>query len=276
MSAARASEVAQPRGLPSAEIAHPHTTEAPTLVRLYVWDLPLRFSHWFIALSFLVLAVTGLYIGKPFGPPSGSASPNFMMGWVKTIHFYASIVFSVSVLARIIWMFRGNRYARWNELIPVTKRRIIGVFKTIFFYTLIFRKPPASLGHNPLAGASYTAVFGMYLTMIVTGVALYAPTAAPHSPLHPFTFLLPLLGGASTIRWIHHAVMWGLALFSVSHMATALLTSLVEANGEFDSIFSGCKEMTPEELREVREGEALDDANAWHLRVRWPWRTRSA
>jgi len=264
-----------PAGMPRAAPAVVDEFQ-PTLVRVYVWDVPLRFSHWLIALSIVVLAATGMYIGKPFGPPSGSASPHFLMGWVKTVHFYASIVFSLSVIARILWMFRAPmRYSKWYELLPVTKRRIVGVFKTIFFYTLIFRKPPTSLGHNPLAGASYLAVFGMYLAMILTGVAMYAPTAAPHSPLHPFTFLLPLLGGASNARWIHHLVMWLIIIFSVSHMATALLTSLVEHNGEFDSIFSGYKEMTPEELHEIREGEALDDAHAWHLRIRWPWRKKA-
>jgi len=76
------------------------------------------------------------------------------------------------------------------------------------------------------------------------------------------------------VRWLHHLIMWGLILFSVSHMATALLTSLVEANGEFDSIFSGCKEITPDELREVRAGEAADDANSWFRRIRWPWQQK--
>jgi Ni/Fe-hydrogenase 1 B-type cytochrome subunit len=241
----------------------------PTLVRVRVWDLPTRYTHWLIALSIFVLVPTGLYIGRPFGPGT------FLMGWVKRVHFWAATVFTLAVLARIVWMFIGNRYARWNELLPVTKRRIVGVFKTIFFYTLIFRKPPTSLGHNPLAGASYLAVFGMYLAMIASGLALYAPSTI--SPLHAFTALLPILGGAASARYIHHVVMWLLVIFVLAHMATALLTSLVEGNGEFDSIFSGYKELTPDELREVRNGEAQDDANhAETVRRLFWWRRRHA
>lgn len=239
-----------------------------TFVRVKVWDLPTRYTHWLIALSIFALVPTGLYIGRPFGPGV------FLMGWVKRAHFIAATVFTLAVLARVVWMFIGNRYARWNELLPVTRRRIAGVLKTVFFYTLIFRRPPASLGHNPLAGASYLAVFFMYLTMILTGLSLYAPSTI--SPLHAFAALLPWFGGAAMARYVHHLVTWLLVIFTVSHMATALLTSIVEGNGEFDSIFSGYKALTPGDLREVREGEAQDERRLRAVRRLWSRRREKA
>jgi Ni,Fe-hydrogenase I cytochrome b subunit len=33
---------------------------------VYVWDLVVRSTHWLIALSLIVLSVTGVYIGNPF------------------------------------------------------------------------------------------------------------------------------------------------------------------------------------------------------------------
>ncbi len=38
---------------------------------VYLWGAPLRAMHWVAAISLLVLAVTGLYIGKPYFIASG-------------------------------------------------------------------------------------------------------------------------------------------------------------------------------------------------------------
>ena len=35
-------------------------------VRFYVWELPVRVSHWFIFLSVVVLSFTGYYMHNPF------------------------------------------------------------------------------------------------------------------------------------------------------------------------------------------------------------------
>ena len=32
----------------------------------YVWEWPIRITHWLNALCVLLLSVTGLYIGSPF------------------------------------------------------------------------------------------------------------------------------------------------------------------------------------------------------------------
>jgi Ni/Fe-hydrogenase 1 B-type cytochrome subunit len=89
-------------------------SQASEAGRVYVWELPVRLSHWGIALSIVVLAATGIYIGRPFGAVPGEASAAFLMGRMKQIHTGAAIVFTLSVLARIVWMFVGNRYARFT------------------------------------------------------------------------------------------------------------------------------------------------------------------
>ena len=96
------------------------TSEMPArLVCTYVWQIPVRITHWLIALSIVVLSVTGLYIGHPFMTTSGEARLTFVMGWVKLIHLYSALVFIAAVAARIVWMFTGNKYARWDKFIPV-------------------------------------------------------------------------------------------------------------------------------------------------------------
>jgi len=207
--------------------------------RVYVWDLVVRLSHWIIMLAIFMLAITGIYIGKPFLIPSGPADEQFVMATMKTVHFYAAIIFALTVAARIAWMFVGSYYARWHQFVPVGQRRRGDVFKMLKFYTFISKKPPLNVGHNPLAGMTYVAVFGLYLTMIFTGFALYSVSAVGY--MQWWEWLLPVLGGPQTARWIHHLAMWFLLGFFAHHIWSAILVSRVEGVGLIDSMFSGYK-----------------------------------
>jgi Ni/Fe-hydrogenase 1 B-type cytochrome subunit len=217
------------------------------LVPVYVWELPVRLTHWLIALSIGVLTVTGLYIGNPFVRVPGEAGDHFVMGTMKVVHDYAAIVFTLSVLSRIAWMFVGNRWARWNQLVPATREGRRGIPGTLAFYLFARPTPPRYVGHNPVAGATYTLVFLLYLVMVATGLGLYGMSAHVDSPLRFFAGWLGLFGGAQGARWIHHVVMWLLLGFAVHHVASAILVSRVEKNGILDSIFSGYKFVPPSE-----------------------------
>lgn len=215
----------------------------PDLVRIYVWEWPVRVTHWLVVGAIVVLATTGLLIAHPPGPWLPLAT-------VKPIHSYAAIVFTLSVVSRVGWMFAGNRHSRWNEFIPATPRRARGLAPTFFFYVFRLRKPPGFVGHNPLAGLTYTGVFVLYGIMIATGFALYAASARLGSPMRLFVGLGPALGGLQLVRWVHHGVMWMLLAFAIHHVYSAVLMSQVEANGTVESIFSGYKFVPREDLRE--------------------------
>lgn len=207
--------------------------------RVYVWDLVVRTTHWLIALSIVVLSVTGIYIGHPFLLAPGPATARFVMGTMKIVHIYAGIVFTLSVLTRLVWMFVGSRYARWQNFVPVAAERRKALWQTLLFYTFVRRRPPDTVGHNPLAGATYVAVFFLYLVMIASGLGLYA--LGSDSYLRVFEPLLGLFGGAQGARWWHHVVMWLLIGFTVHHIYSAVLMARVEKNGTIDSIVSGYK-----------------------------------
>lgn len=168
------------------------------------------------------------------------------MGWVKLVHSYAAIVFSLAVFSRLIWMFLGPPVARWNQFIPTTRERWRALWGTFLFYTFIRRDPPPAVGHNALAGFSYIAIFTFYSAMILTGLTLYL-SAAHHSYLHVLDFAVPLLGGLQTIRWVHHVIMWLLLAFMVHHVYSSWLMATLEQNGTLDSIFTGIKYLPPED-----------------------------
>lgn len=238
------------RPMPTRRIGH-------EVVPIYVWDLLVRWTHWLIVLSIAVLAVTGFLIGNPVLIVTGPAREAFVMGTVRAVHFFAAIVFTLAVLSRILWMFIGPRVARWHQFVPLRRERREGFWPTVRFYLFRQRKPPAFIGHNPVAGFAYTAVFALYLVVIATGLAMYAASAAVGSPGRWFAFLAPLFGGLQLARWIHHVVMWLLLGFAVHHVYSAILVSVVEHNGTIDSIVSGWKwfrrDAVADELAKVQQ-----------------------
>jgi Ni/Fe-hydrogenase 1 B-type cytochrome subunit len=233
---------------------------ASELVPVYVWQVPVRITHWLIAFSILVLSVTGLYIGHPFMTVPGPAGQWFIMGWMRIIHFYAAIMFTCAVLARVIWMFTGNKYARWDKFLAVHRTRQKGIVPTVLFYSFLREKPPAYVGHNPVAGSAYLLVFGLYFLIIATGLVMHAPAAEVGSPLRWFAWFAPLFGGFQIARWIHHVVMWLLLGFTVHHVYSAILVAMIEKNGTIDSIISGYKwvprhDLLPGPYRWLHRGE---------------------
>ena len=222
-----------------AGVSHQAHAHSPEIERVYVWDLVVRMSHWIIMLTTFILAITGIYIGKPYLTPAGPAGEMSVMGTMKVVHFYSAIIFTLAVLVRIGWMFVGSYYARWQQFVPMSPRRRRDVFGMLKFYSFFSSDPPLNVGHNPLAGMTYLAVFSIYLIMIVTGVALYSISAVGY--MEWFEWLVPLLGGAQTARWIHHIAMWFLLGFVAHHIWSAMLVSRIEGMGLIDSLFSGYK-----------------------------------
>ena len=209
--------------------------------RLYIWELPVRLTHWLNFFSIIVLSATGYYIGHPFISVAGLARDHFVMGTVRVIHMYAAIVFTLSVLVRIYWMFVGNDYARLTQLIPFRRERFRSFWKTAMFYSFMRREAEENAGHDALAGSGYAMIFGVYLLLIATGLALYTVDVSPSSPFQVFNFLIPLFEGLQMARLIHHICMWIVLIFAVIHIYFVLLASLAERTATFDSIVSGYK-----------------------------------
>ena len=209
--------------------------------RRYIWELPVRLTHWLIFFSFIVLSATGYYIGHPFIEVAGPARDHFVMGTMRAVHLYAATIFSLSVFVRIYWMFVGNGYARLTQLLPFSVERLRNFWEAMMFYSFLRNEAEESAGHNALAGASYAMIYGVYLLSVATGLALYTVDASPSSSFRVFDFLIPLFGGLQIARLIHHVAMWVVIVFAVMHIYFVILASILERIGTFDSIVSGYK-----------------------------------
>jgi Ni/Fe-hydrogenase 1 B-type cytochrome subunit len=211
----------------------------------YVWEVPVRVTHWVNLLAIIVLSVTGIYIGSP--KTLAHNPTQYVMGWVRLVHFVAGYAFAISFAARLYWAFAGNRYANWREFLPFLNKagraNMAGIFR---YYTFRTRKVAHPIGHNALAGATYLLVFTLYLVVILTGFALYLEYA-PHSLGHRLLGWMFRLFSDQGMRQTHHLGMWFLIAFAIHHVYSAWLMDIEERGGVMSSIFGGYKPVKEKE-----------------------------
>lgn len=230
--------------------------EATQRVRIYVWQVPVRITHWVTVGAIVVLCLTGVYIADPFLLPPGWQ----VMTYVRVIHIWSAFVLLISGLVRTWWLLAGNRYARWTAFIPTSRAQAMELFRQAGYYAFIRREIPKVLGHNQLAAAAYVVLFVLLLVEAITGFALDGLLGAePGATL--FGWLREVID-PQTIRLIHHLAMWGIVAIALFHVYSCVLVDNVERNGLLSSIFSGYKFPTREDVLESRDGgaDALEDA----------------
>ena len=222
--------------------------EAGERVRLYVWQVPVRLSHWVMVGSIVVLSLTGGYIADPFlVPPGGS-----VMTTVRFIHMAAALALVASGLLRTVWLLVGNRFARWTAFIPTSTVQASELIRQAGFYAFLRRDMPKVIGHNQLAAAAYVALFVLLAIETVTGLVLDGVLGG-----QPTGTMFGWLGeafGLQTIRLVHHFAMWAILAIALFHIYSCVLIDHLEKNGLLSSMFSGFKFPTREEILEARDG----------------------
>lgn len=212
--------------------------------RKYVWEFPVRLTHWINVLCILTLSFTGFYIGNPF--IYASSSEQYIMGWMRLIHFIASYTFMMSMIIRLYWAIMGNKYANFKTWFPFSIRKFGDILSELKFYFLISKKPPHVAGHTALGGFVMLIMFAIFIFEIISGFALYSVT---HSGA-----VWTMLGGwlvgimyLPTIRLYHHLFMYVILAFALMHIYIGWYSACKEKNGLMLSIFSGYKLLTGKE-----------------------------
>ncbi|MBK6930424.1 MAG: Ni/Fe-hydrogenase, b-type cytochrome subunit [Saprospirales bacterium] len=225
------------------------------LRRVFVWQLPVRFFHWINALAIVTLCVTGYLIGKPPALQfSGEAYERYVFGWIRYIHFVAAYIFLFNFIFRIYWGFAGNKYARWKNFIPTTRKYFEEMWQVLKIDILqIKSKEHLVVGHNALAGFIYFLTFILFAIQCVTGFGLYEAMSQSWIA-GMFAWVSPLFGGDFDLRQIHHITMWLFILFTIVHVHLVFYHDYVEGRGEISSMGGGWKFIEEEAfLREEEE-----------------------
>jgi Ni/Fe-hydrogenase 1 B-type cytochrome subunit len=210
--------------------------------KLYVWQLPVRLSHWVNAIVIVALASTGYLIGSPPALQSASeASFGYWFGIVRFIHFVAAFTFFFNFLFRIYWGFVGNRFAKWDQFIPYKPSQWKEIFHVLCLDILqICKEPIKSMGHNALAGFTYFLTFLAFLFQAATGFGMYSAMSDSWLP-NLFAWIVPLMGGDFGVRQWHHAMMWFFVIFSMIHVYLVFYHDYVEGRGTISSMAGGWK-----------------------------------
>ena len=212
------------------------------LRRLYVWEIPVRLTHWVNVASIVMLSLTGYYIGNPWILVSSREwyGPYFM-GIVRFTHFVVAFIFIASLLLRTYWAIAGNEWASWRGLFPfLTKEGRKSLADAIGYYFFLRREPPEVIGHNALAGLTYGWIVFLYFVQTFTGFALIGEVNTS-GIWYKLTGWIFLFVHNQVLRQAHHLIMWLLIAFALHHVYSAFLVDSEEGNGLMSSIFSGFK-----------------------------------
>jgi len=208
--------------------------------RLYVWEWPIRLTHWANAISIPVLMATGLFIASPQLTPMGEAAEHFWMGRFREVHFVAGYVLIFSLIVRAYWFFAGNNYARSGFPFFWKPSWWKALWEQVAEYMQTDRGH-VHIGHNSLAGAAYVSFFALCVFEAVTGMALYSESNPGGFWDRLTGWTVPLLGGSFRTHMWHHLAAWCITAFAIIHVYIVLYDTFLFRNALVDSILSGYK-----------------------------------
>lgn len=217
------------------------------LARVYVWELPVRISHWLIVLSIAVLSFTGWYMHSPFVISRGAG--NFTMANMRFIHLVAGYVFLAAFILRVYWYFAGNYWASWRFFIPTDRQRWKSMRDMLKYYSFARREPVRQVGHNALAGITYSVIFLIMAWECFSGLVLYSQVRGA-GIARTLVGWAPRVVDIQYIRMLHLLGMFALVAFAIHHVYSAVLVSIEERNALIESMFSGYKFVLDYELQE--------------------------
>ncbi|XJZ25873.1 Ni/Fe-hydrogenase, b-type cytochrome subunit [Bacillota bacterium Lsc_1132] len=219
-----------------------HYKQINNSVKIYVWEMPIRIFHWVNMISIILLIGTGIYIGKPFASAMipGEAYYSNLMGWARYIHFFAAFLFTVNLIYRMYWAFKGNKFATSNPFRLIFWKETV---ETIKFYLFLKNKKPHYAGHNPLAQLSYWIFQGIgSLIVVFTGFYMYYEPQQESFWAKLFAWVPMIFGDSYSIRSWHHLAAWGFILFIIIHVYMVFRDDYLERNGVISSMFTGYKQ----------------------------------
>lgn len=114
-----------------------------------VWDLPLRFFHWLLALSFGVAYLTAE-----------------LDDW-RLLHVTLGYTVAGLVLFRLLWGIWGTHYARFSNFVRGPQA------VTGYLRSLLAGRPAHYTGHNPAGAVAIVLMLALALLLTAAGWLLY-------------------------------------------------------------------------------------------------------
>lgn len=167
---------------------------------ILVWDRVVRAFHWTLA---------GCFFANYFLTEDG-----------ELIHELVGYLAVLAIGVRLVWGFRGTRYARFSAFWP-TRPQLRDYLRA-----LRLRQAPRHLSHNPAGALMMAALVAMMLALGATG------------------FLLARVGlpfGEHFVEEVHELIANLMLLLVVAHVGAAVLESLRHRENLIRSMITGYK-----------------------------------
>lgn len=205
------------------------------------WTVAMRLNHWGMAISILVLIVTGFHIAYPFSILHGETTDKFFVGHVRFVHILFGIFLTFIFVWRVYLAFFSKFHADWKDFFAFTDWP--NTIKQLKFYALISKEPAEhKYLYGPMQSIAYGGLMLMVLFIVLTGLILMGAGYDAGFTAIVYVFLKPLenmVGGLATIRWIHHILTWAFVLFIIVHVYMAFWYDVIFREGTVSSMISG-------------------------------------
>jgi len=217
------------------------TAAAPVQYRrIYLWHWAVRSMHWVSVLCIVTLAATGFYIGRPYFLTTGAPVNHFLMGRVRFVHFTAAGVLVATAMLRVYWLFIGNRFERWQALLPYRKEDWKNMW--LVFKKYLFVQPwraPHYLGHNPLQQITYSFIYLVAIVQICTGFYMFGLSNPGGFFFTTFGWVGTVFGGEQIARFFHHTLTWFWVIFLPVHLYLTVRADVVHQESRISSMVGG-------------------------------------
>lgn len=186
----------------------------PEIRRQFVWSKTLRWCHWGMTLSVLVLIFTGWMIS--WVPEKAASLDDF--------HYVAAAVL-IAVLAIRFWLlFFGRSSELLNSLRP-NRHQLRQGWEVLRAYLTLGKIPlPKWYTHNPLWAPLYLLLFALLSVQIVSGLLL----------LNQITLL-----GDLSVRFVHVLGFQAVTLFTLLHVLASFFHEAKGNGSDISAMING-------------------------------------
>ncbi len=214
----------------------------PSHVPIKQWSKTMCINHWAMAISIVLLIITGFYIADPFTVGAGETTSKFLMANVRFVHLIFGLILTALLIWRIYLALFSRFHADWKDFYAWANLK--NSWKAIKFYTLISRDVPEHCGlYGSLQSAAYLFLFIITSIEALTGMILYGALHQAGLAKFAYTILGPIqrgiFGGLAGTRFVHSVLIWLFIIFALVHTYLAFWYDAVFKQGTISSIVNG-------------------------------------
>jgi Ni/Fe-hydrogenase 1 B-type cytochrome subunit len=218
--------------------------------RVRVWPGVLRITHWTMALTVIVLLLSGWLLKS--GLVLSDRLYDFLL---EQLHLPAGHLLGVALAVRLFYLLRDTDIGGFSALLP-SRSSWPGILTGLRFYTSFARsEPPRYYGHHPVWAPLYLVWMALLWSQLVSGLLL------------EFGALRGLFGLASDplLRW-HLAPFTLLSMLAILHVVSAFLHDLKGQGSDVSGMINGHRTFVVERSEpaaKVSQAVSLDSIGGW-------------